>query len=265
MAQVNSPVWSLPPVDVGLPEQSIHIWCIPLDVADTTLQRLAQTLSPDEQQRSDRFRFDRDRHRFIAGRGTLRAILGRYLRVDPLELQFSYSAKGKPALSAPSGSSNLEFNLSHSQNVMLCAIAQNTPIGIDLEHLRPVGNLLQLTQRFFAPQEHLAIQALPPEEQLQSFFHHWTCKEALLKATGVGVTDLSNVEVSIGDGVVKRIRWVPEPQQRNEWWVELFSPAPEYVAAIASRNSSFYNYNKPPLQNNELHSPCPLVFWQWQE
>ncbi|MCY7393034.1 MAG: 4'-phosphopantetheinyl transferase superfamily protein [Leptolyngbyaceae cyanobacterium CAN_BIN12] len=262
MLQVNFPFWTPSPVDLDLPKQSIHIWSIRLDVADSNLHQFAQTLSPDEQQRSERFRFERDRHRYIVGRGTLRAILGRYLNINPLDLQFSYSTKGKPALIAPAGSSNLDFNLSHSQNLMLCAIAQSTPVGIDLEYLRPVDNLLQLTQRFFAPQEHIAIQALPTEEQLQSFFYHWTCKEALLKATGVGVADLSNVEVSIENGVVKRIRWLVEPQHLNEWWVELFSPAPEYVAAIASSNSCFCN--KTPVQKQKLNT-LPLVFWQWQE
>jgi 4'-phosphopantetheinyl transferase len=135
---------------------------------------------------------------------------------------------------------------------MLCAVAQTTRVGIDLEYLRPVDDLNQLTQRFFTTQEHLAIRALPSEEeQLQSFFQHWTCKEALLKAVGEGLVGLSKIEVAIANGSVKLVRCQADSEQTHQWVIELLSPAPNYVAAIA-------------INSYEREYRNQLAFWQWK-
>jgi 4'-phosphopantetheinyl transferase len=249
---VANPSWMPPPLDLRLSSGKVHIWRVGLDVPSTTLQRLTQTLSLDERQRAERFRFAHDRYRFIAGRGTLRAILGQYLKTEPAQIQFCYRASGKPSLITSPTEGGLEFNISHSQNLMLCAVAQTTRVGIDLEYLRPVDDLNQLTQRFFTTQEHLAIRALPSEEeQLQSFFQHWTCKEALLKAVGEGLVGLSKIEVAIANGSVKLVRCQADSEQTHQWVIELLSPAPNYVAAIA-------------INSYEREYRNQLAFWQWK-
>ena len=218
---------------LALPETEIHIWQASLAVTPSALQHFARTLSPDEQTRADRFRFPHDSHRFIASRGILRTLLGRYLQTPPEQLQFCYSASGKPAL-ATHLANGLTFNLSHSEDLMLCAIAYSCCVGIDLEHLRPVNNLEDLTQRFFSPKEHAAIHTSPNDLRLRSFFQHWTCKEALLKATGEGLMSLSAIEISIDRNIAQLVSWSNAAQPLNSWLLELFTPAPNYIAAIAS-------------------------------
>lgn len=260
MVSLNCPEWINPPDILELPGENVHIWRVGLALSISTLQELAQTLSPDESQRAARFRFDRDRDRFIGGRGSLRAILSRYLKTNPAELRFCYGSSGKPALKHSSGNLTLEFNLAHSQDLMLCAIAQNARIGIDLEYLRPVSDLKQLTHRFFAAQEHRAIQALPIDQQLPFFFQHWTCKEAVLKAVGEGLADLSEVEVAITDSRVDLVRWVEKSPFVDAWRIELFSPAPNYTAAIAVNDhyptEASGSQNAPPANRS-------FVFWQY--
>lgn len=255
------PSWSVPPQKLELSGEKVHIWRVSLDHPAASLQRLALLLSPDEQQRAARFRFDRDRHRFIAGRGTLRIILAKYLTTEPEQIHFCYSRSGKPALADSLAKSGLVFNLSHSQDLMLCAIAQNIQLGIDLEYLRSVSDLENLTKRFFSIQEHLAIQALPAEQRLESFFQHWTGKEALLKAMGEGLVDLSKVELAIDETNVRLARWDGETGLK-EWQIQLFSPASDYIAAIAfcPKNSCV----KELINRQSFTAQNSLIFWQWQ-
>ncbi|QZZ20822.1 4'-phosphopantetheinyl transferase superfamily protein [Leptothermofonsia sichuanensis E412] len=261
MTSLHYPQWLVPTENLGLPGESVHIWQVWLDVPVGSFHNLAYTLSPDEKQRAERFRFERDRHRYMAGRRALRAILGRYLKTDPAELRFCYGTSGKPALEHLSGKPDLEFNLAHSQNLMLCAVAQNTVVGIDLEYLRPITDLPQLTRRFFAEQEHLAIQSLPADQQLLSFFQHWTCKEALLKAVGEGLVDLSKVEVLIGDRHIEIVKGVMNAQLTGQWKLHLFCPAPDFVAAIATNICAL----TPPsdLPDAAPVTEQPFVFWQY--
>lgn len=236
----------VPPTDLELSMQEVHLWRAHLDRVPASLQTWRQTLSADEQQRADRFRFPSDRDRFIAGRAILRAVLGRYLNLAPQQLQFGYEAKGKPYLSASIGQPVLQFNLSHSQEWMLCAVTYQHRVGIDLECIRPVADLEQLTNRFFLPREHDAIHALPAEHQQSAFFRYWTCKEAILKAIGTGLVGLSSVEILLTEDRAKLLSLKAESDAA--WYLHSFVPMFGYTAAIAVEQPD-----------------CQLIFWQWQD
>jgi 4'-phosphopantetheinyl transferase len=225
----------------------VHIWRACLDQSLEQIQHYSSVLSADEQQRAERFRFERDRHRFIASRGILRSILSNYLNLPPAQIQFSYGDRGKPFLRVPVA--DLSFNLSHSQDWFVCAVIKGCQVGIDVEFSRPLSDLEQLTRRFFAPQEHQAIMALPPEEQATVFLHYWTAKEALLKAIGEGLVDLSSLELAIADGSPQIVRWAG--QNRQIWQLYLFQVAAAGVGAIA-------------LASSQQSTPHRLEFWQWK-
>src|SRR5439155_22587094 len=130
MTVINSS-WGFPPVDLALASNDIHVWCASLDQPATCFQFLAQTLSPDEWMRARGFYFEADRKRFIVGRGLLRTILGRLLRVEPSQLQFCYGSYGKPTLVEMLGGRTFYFNLSHSQGLALYAVTRYREIGVD--------------------------------------------------------------------------------------------------------------------------------------
>ncbi len=240
-----TPQWQLPPTDLTLVSGEIHIWRSPLTLTDQQRDRYWQILARDERSRADRYRLPQHRQRAIAARGILRTLLGRYLAHDPAQIRFSYTPQGKPVLAHPLGLAPLEFNLSHSEDLMLCAVTLNQAIGIDLEQIRPLSDLSQLTQRFFAPSEHQAIQALAPEQQPQAFFQYWTIKEAILKAIAHGIGGLDTVELAIDQGKPHILR-APTLDPTNPWDVRLLVPAVGFVGAIAA---PFF--------------PHPLQFWQW--
>jgi 4'-phosphopantetheinyl transferase len=143
------------PLQLTLKPQEVHLWQVNLDLPTADLSPFIQILSPDEQQRAQRYYRKRDRDCFIVGRGTLRQILSQYTAQSPQQLQFTYGQKGKPALAGHP----LQFNLSHSQDLSLVAVSQY-PLGVDLEYIRPFP-VRQLPQRFFHPQEYQFLTSLP--------------------------------------------------------------------------------------------------------
>jgi 4'-phosphopantetheinyl transferase len=111
--------WLLPPSELQLLSDEVHVWSASLDPPAPLVQRLAQLLSLDERLRAERFHFEKDRRRFIVSRAILRTILGRYLKVEPGWLQFRYEHGGKPALVETSSWRTIQFNVSHSQSLAL--------------------------------------------------------------------------------------------------------------------------------------------------
>lgn len=156
-----------------------------LDVTAGELARLGAVLSGDERARAARFRFERDRRRFIAARGLLRLLLGERLEVAPASITFRYGRWGKPEVDG------VYFNVAHSEDLALFAFSASHPVGCDIERIRDVPELPAIVSGWFAPRECAAILDLEPKAGLDLFFRYWTLKEAILKAAGTGLTVLS--------------------------------------------------------------------------
>lgn len=155
--------------------------CWRLDEPEATVAALSEWLTPQELDRAANYTRDEPRRRFIVGRGRLRELLGRRLGVCPAEVAFRYGPAGKPELV---NDSSLGFNLAHSAEFAVCAIADH-PVGVDLERRRPMKNAPGLAERWFHPEEQRRIAAAA--DPLAEFFRTWTMKEAALKLVGVGV------------------------------------------------------------------------------
>ena len=164
------------------------------------LERLRATLSADERARADRFVFDEHRHRFIVARAMLRDVLGRYLQVQPADVRFYYGPHGRPELTGVP--SSLRFNLSHSRDLALLAVADRIDVGIDVEAIRADFATLEIAARFFSRHEIAALQRLDAEgAQVDAFFSCWTRKEAYIKARGVGLSlGLDTFDVTLEPG-----------------------------------------------------------------
>jgi len=176
-----------------LPERVVEIWEADLDLAADEMQTLGRLLSPAERDRASRFHFERDRRRFTAARGRLRQLLGRYADAPPDAVVIDTRVSGKPFTREPP----LEFNLAHSDNRVVFAFA-NRPVGIDVERIRLLPDLLTIAARFFAAGEYEAMQHLTGASLTNAFFRCWTLKEAYLKATGDGLSfPLSAFQVSL--------------------------------------------------------------------
>ncbi len=216
--------WSRLPEKLVLEKPCVHLWRGWLDQPEARVAQFERTLSPDERLRAQRFQFDRDRNRFIVGRGMLRATLARYLGVPPTRIALAYGAHGKPRLAAPFDWSRLRFNVSHSEGLALCAVALEREVGVDLERARPIREMAQVATQVFSEREQARLRCVSNDNPVTAFFRFWTSKEALLKARGDGFS-----------GSVKQVETSPAGRDQHhgvEWTSCELLPHPGFIAAL---------------------------------
>ena len=92
--------WLLPPSNLYLPDDTIHVWRSHLNVSRGQRQAFYEVLNSDECKRAERYRFDEPRNRFIVARGLLRQLISRYTHYAPEMIGFQENAWGKPSLAA---------------------------------------------------------------------------------------------------------------------------------------------------------------------
>lgn len=175
---------------IVLRQAEVHIWRSALTFQEKQIQRLYSLLSEDEKNRTSSYRFEKDRHQFIQGRGMMRILLGAYLGTDPSGLSFQYGPFGKPSLAIPS--SDLQFNLSHSCGVTLFAFTRGSEIGIDIEYASRKYDWATIGKNFLTAEEMHELTQHPEREGRKLFYAKWTQMEALLKAMGVGLPGMNN-------------------------------------------------------------------------
>ena len=220
-----------------LPISDVHLWLFPLDADARTIAALATFLTPDEHERAARFRHADDVRRYRVARGALRALLAQYLELEPGTIRFEYGPHGKPALARDFARADLQFNLSHSGDVAFAAFFVRHPIGVDLEHGERTVDALALAGRYGSAQERAMLAALEPGTRSRRFIELWTCKEAWLKATGLGITaGLAGVDIKMS-GERPRIARLPGGEGAvDHWSLALFEPAIGLIAAVALRD-----------------------------
>jgi len=192
-------IWQSAPHALTISPKEIHLWQAWLGIESVQLDIFYQQLSDDEQARSDRFRDQKDRERYIAAHGSLQAILSRYLHVEPIEVTFHRNEFGKPSLQLY-GSEDIRFNMSRSDDMSLMAIARGREVGVDIERIRHLNDSMQIAEQFFCPGERSFLRTLEAEGQQEAFFRLWTLKEAFVKGRGQGLSiPLDHFEVAFQD------------------------------------------------------------------
>ena len=182
--------------------------------------------------RASRFVFEQHRNAFIVARAALRRVLSLYLDASAADLSFDYGAHGKPVLA---GGSRVQFNASHSGDLCVFGISLTTPVGIDVEEIRPMPDLLSMAQRFFSAEEYQELLTLSRAQQQDAFFRCWTRKEAYVKTLGEGLsTPLDSFRVSMKPDASGAFL----PLNGNDnflhgWTLHHLEPAPGYFGAVA--------------------------------
>jgi 4'-phosphopantetheinyl transferase len=220
-------------ISLRLASGDVHLWYASLAADATEIASYALLLSDDEAARADRYVFDAHRARFTTGRGILREILSRYTQTPPERIAFDYGAQGKPEL-IHTDDPPLRFNLTHSEDTLLIGVTRGQMIGVDIEHVRPLQDLMQISRRFFSAREVTALHSLSADQQAVAFFNGWTRKEAVLKAYGDGISEILNtVEVSLLPGepaAVFSIRGSREEAAR--WSLHALNEPSGYIASL---------------------------------
>jgi 4'-phosphopantetheinyl transferase len=168
------------------------------------------------------------------GRSTLRTLLGRYLRTPPRSIGLRLGPNGKPLLTQSSPA--LHFNLAHSEGLALLALALDLEVGVDVEQIRGGPDLAAIAPRFFSPRENAQLDAVAAAGRAEAFYQCWTRKEAVIKATGEGLSrPLHSFDVTLGPGRPARLlRLEGEADAHRRWTLHELRPEPGFVGAIAA-------------------------------
>jgi 4'-phosphopantetheinyl transferase len=213
-------------------------------------------LDDDERRRAGRFMFERDRRRFVAAHTAMRAILGRYLQMDPAALRFE---KCRPAPGGPANADggkprlvdppiDLRFNLSHAGERALLAAALGREVGVDIEARRVISDPMHIATRFFSPAEQERLREASPSDVDDVFLRIWTRKESFIKARGDGLRfPLAGFEVSAADeGPQLLVSCEAEPSDLDRWTIVALPSEPGYLAALTVEGCDFAVVSEPP-------------------
>lgn len=220
---------------------TVHLWFTNLDLSSEEVAQYRETLSVEERAIADRFIIELDRSRYIVAHGVLRSILGGYLGVRPDKLTFSSSRSGKPELGKKEKDARILFNLSHSYGRALFGIAYNRDVGVDLEFISDNMDYMCIAENNFSRNEYFALHELPMDMKKEAFFRYWTCKEAFLKAVGLGLSlPLDKVEVSpFPDDIVTLLGAEHSYDERREWKLRYVGCEHGYAAAVVAEGKDW--------------------------
>src|SRR4051812_28895905 len=203
----------LPPAD----EVRIHV----LDLSRAPAR--AGELLPS----SDLRRAERQGARWANARAGLRQLLGEYLDEDPAALKIR--DKDKPRLEPPSP---LRFNLSHSGDIAVIAVATEREVGVDVERVERDRDVQRLAKRMFLIAEQAAVREA--DDQTLNYHRYWVAKEAFAKATGKGLASMRSFEVSLdGPEGPRLVHVANDPKEARRWSLSSIEELPRgYVGAV---------------------------------
>ena len=213
---------------------SIHVdlWLWHLDRGPEAVHELTWPLSDAERLRAQSFIKPTDRPRFAVGRGRMRQILAGYTGQAPGLLQFRERGRGKPVLrDGPA------FNLSHAGGWAALVVApdnETLEIGVDIEAMRPINPAVAV--KAFSPLEQAEMRRLLPHGWMRGFFNGWTRKEAVIKATGAGLSvDLHSFDVSLLPDLPARVIHSRGPlPPAPDWALVNLDTGPGFCGAVAA-------------------------------
>ena len=206
----------------------VHVWWLSLVPGPRGVEREAERLTAGERERAARFRFAKDRDRFVLGRSFVRTLLGTYTGEDPSRVRLDTMAAGKPFLAERA---DVHFNLSHCEDQGVLAVASR-PVGVDLERVREVADAESIAVKMFGDSEVAALRAYSAAERSEAFLRCWTRKEAYVKGKGVGLsTPLRSFEVSLDRGAGTMLLSCATPDRA--WGLQDLEAPGGWVGALA--------------------------------
>jgi len=224
--------------ELALGPTEVHVWLAFQHASEHARQhdQYLKLLSPEEREQESRFHFERDRIRYRVTRAMTRGLLSRYLGIEPADCEFELNAYGRPSLAnRRARSAGIEFNISHTQDLIMLGVTQRRALGVDVERVCERRASADLAARYFASAEGAHVASLPPRLQPDLFFQYWTLKESYIKARGMGLSiPLDKFAFNLReDGVDLHI----DPALADDphrWCFIRLQPTPEHRAAICA-------------------------------
>jgi 4'-phosphopantetheinyl transferase len=221
----NTPVIVPPALSLGAAEA--HVWLD--DLSADAHWNVDSLLSDTETVRAVQMRATERRLAFVRGRAALRYLAARYLDLPPASITTVETSKGKPLLVLPPGAGHLHANISHADTMVAVAFSKAAEIGVDVESSAKRVDRRAIARRFFSATEAAALSS----RDATAFFDAWVCKEAVVKAAGVGIGGLSDVELSLDRGAPRLMRLGASLGAIDAWTLSMIDAGAGWSAAIA--------------------------------
>jgi 4'-phosphopantetheinyl transferase len=213
----------------------VDVWLVSLsNVSSSEAFAFLQLLSEPEQARWQRFKVKDARLQYLITRALVRTTLSRYADVPAQTWQFETNAYGRPHISQPKVSSNLQFNLSNTAGLVVCAVSIDCEIGIDVENITRTVDTDELAPSVFAPAEVADFRGARLEDRRDRFFSYWTLKESYIKARGMGLSlPLDAFWFELGG--ISPLLYVTDrcPDIPGRWRFYQQAPTDEHMMAVA--------------------------------
>lgn len=220
---------------IDLAPDAVDVWESPLDIPEEHVTALYDMLSLGEQTRAKAFIDARGYRQYVISRGRMRQVLSLYTDVPATEIHFTVVGDGKPAL-MDQGPKKIFFNNTHSGGLGLVAVTSGREVGIDMERVREIERALQVSKRFFTPEEHAEIEALPDDEQIRAFLSIWTRREAGTKARGASVW--RGLGSWTGPSRMARRPGI-QADDSTEFSTAMLDLGPDYIGAVVAAGSDW--------------------------
>lgn len=179
-------------VNQTLKTSELHIWQYAINEQDYQSEKENPILSLEETEKYKKFIHEKDIIKYVCNHRFLRQVLASYLNIDPKEIKFSYTKLGKPFIK----NSNLFFSLSHRNKYGLLAISKDAEVGVDIEYMKDLQDVVTFSNYSFSEEEKAMIFA-NEKINTETLFTFWTFKEAYIKATGTGLSvDISKINLA---------------------------------------------------------------------
>ena len=173
----------------------IEIICIK-DISDEEYEKYYSLLSEQKKKQVDAYKFERDKRLSVCAQMLAKKMIANKTGAPVEEIIILSNPNGKPYAK----NADIEFNLSHSGDMVACALSEK-PIGVDIEKMRDIDDKLI---KYICTENELEYVYSAPALKLKRFFEVWTAKEAYFKCLGSGITDIKSIDVS-DEKIKKRI------------------------------------------------------------
>lgn len=249
-----------------LHNDDIHVWLIePAKVTDgKLLNALKMLLNASETEKIQRYRLPKAQHIALITRAFVRLVLSQYTDIPAQKWAFNIAPQGKPEINNPP--LPLSFNLSHNDDLIICAVCLDKNIGCDIESFSRKISVKAIAQRYFSATEFTTLMALPTALQGRRFFEYWTLKEAFVKATGLGISQgLESFSFTIGqaeesqfnENIQLNFSQACSEQNNLDWYNCLLYPDQKHCVALSVKTNNINN--RKQTFNVQLFDGLPLL------
>jgi 4'-phosphopantetheinyl transferase len=213
----------------------IDVWLTSLSGVSSDLQlEYLQLLSEPERAKWKRFVARDAQLQYLVSRALARTALSKYAAVPECAWEFETNRYGRPHVSKPQAARNILFNLSNTTGLVVCAVAIDCEIGIDVENIMRALDIDALAPAVFAPMELADVRRSPSGDRRERFFSYWTLKEAYIKGRGMGLSLPLDAFWFDLNGLSPRLNVTSRcPDRPERWRFHRYAPTPEHRMAIA--------------------------------